>query len=350
MSLTVVVGTAKGGFILRTDDRQSWSMSGPFFKGWKVTAITRDAQGTFLCGTASDVYGAAIHKSTDLENWTQVKKGPSYPKEGTAGLKQIWKILPHERHYWAGVADAGLFRSDDDGDTWTAVEGLNGHRTRESWCPGAGGLCAHSILVDNASPERMWVGISAVGVFRSDDGGSTWHPRNDGVPAVLPDKDHPDIGFCVHAMAQDPDDPNLIYRQDHKGMFRTRDGGDHWENIENGLYSGFGFPLAQDPSTRRLFAVPLESDEYRIPEDGKLRVFKSDNGGDSWEAVTAGLPQQNAYIGVLRGAFDVDGLNPCGAYFGTTSGQIYASVDNGDSWHLLPGALPRIQCVTAFTD
>ena len=351
MGVTIVVGTVKGAFALRSDDsRGTWQIDGPLFKGWKVTAAARRSDGTWLLATASDVYGCAIHKSADLKEWRQVAKGPEYPKGGKRKLNQIWKLVVHDSACYAGVDEAGLFRSSDGGETWAPLAGLNEHRTREAWCPGAGGLCAHSILIDPADPKRIWCGISAVGVFRSDDGGESWQAKNEGVPVILEDKEFKEIGFCVHALAQDPDNAERIFRQDHRGMFRTADGGDRWERIENGLASGFGFPLVMDRRTRALFAVPLESDEYRMPKDGKLRVYRSTDGGDSWQALSKGLPQEHAYAGVLRAAVDVDHLDPCGVYMGTTSGDVYVTADAGESWTALPCRLPRINCVAAFVD
>lgn len=350
MSVIIIVGTAKGGFVFRSNDRRSWQIEGPFFKGWKITAVTRASDGTFLIGAASDVYGAAIHTSRDLKDWRQVPQGPAYPKESERELTQFWKLVAHDGVYYAGVSEAGLFRSEDHGESWQPLPGLNDHETRKAWVPGAGGLCAHSVLVDHANPKRLWCGISAVGVFRSDDGGATWHPKNDGVPVILEDKEFSEIGFCVHALAQDPDNADVIYRQDHRGMFRTKNGGDNWERIETGLPSGFGFPLVLDRGTKTLYAAPLESDEYRLPIEGKFQIFRSRNGGDAWEPLTNGLPQEHAYVSVLRGAMDADHLTPCGVYAGTTSGDVYISNNGGDDWSALPYRLPRVQCVAAFVE
>jgi len=191
----------------------------------------------------------------------------------------------------------------------------------------------------------MWCGISAVGVFRTDDGGRTWHPKNKGVTVVLEDKIYKDVGYCVHGLAQDPDNPSLIWRQDHRGMYRTRDGGDTWDKIERGLPSGFGFPIALHAKSRTLFALPLESDEFRMPPEGKLRVYRSTNGGDAWQPLIKGLPQGNSYDVVLRHALTVDTFDPAGVYFGTTAGALYASRDGGESWHTLPLVAPRIVCL-----
>lgn len=350
MPVTVVVGTAKGGFVCRSEDRLNWKIDGPFLKGWGVTAAARGPAGDWLVGTNSHVYGAAIHRSRDLREFTQASQGPAYAPESGAKLEQIWKIAPHGDRVYAGVAQAGLFVSDDKGDTWAPLNGLNQHRTRAAWQPGAGGLCCHAILFDHRNPRRMWCGISAVGVFRSDDGGETWHSKNNGVKHVLEDKDHKDIGFCVHGLAQDPDDPDRIYRQDHAGMFRTSDGGENWERNETGLSSRFGFPIAIDPHTKALFVAPLESDEFRLPVEGQLQIFRSRDGGDSWHALFRGLPQQHAYGAVMRGALAVDGIDPCGVYFGTTAGEMFASHDLGESWAALPCRLPRIHSVTVVAE
>ncbi len=351
MGVTIVVGTSKGAFLLRAEQsRAEWAIEGPLFKGWTVTAAERLASGAYLLGTSSFVYGAAIQKSTDWVNWKQVAQGPAYDADSGRKLTEIWRLTAHGDVCYAGVAEAGLFKSSDDGETWTAIPGLNDHSTRDGWQPGAGGLCAHAIVVDPRNDQRVWCGISAVGVFRSDDGGNHWIPQNAGVPVILEDNNCSEIGYCVHALAQDVDDPDVLYRQDHRGMFRSRDAGEAWERIENGLPSGFGFPLVMDPHTKHLFAAPLESDEYRLPRDGRLAIYRSTDGGDSWHDSSNGLPQDNAYSAVLRGAMDVDRLSPGGVYIGTTSGTVHVSRNGGDSWQTLPCSLPRIQCVKAFVD
>ncbi|MDP7017891.1 MAG: hypothetical protein QGG36_18950 [Pirellulaceae bacterium] len=356
---TLLIGTDRGLFIYRADEQRShWELSGPQFKGWKVTAAARDNGGRYFVGTTSWVYGAAIQYSDDLAEWDQAPQGPAYAaspepeQSGATGpaLTQIWRIHCSGSAYYAGVADAGLFRSLDRGRTWSPIESFNSHETRSAWMPGAGGLCAHSILVDRNDEQRIWCGVSAVGVFRSDDGGQSWRPKNKGVPVIIEDEKHCDIGFCVHALAMDPDDPSLLYRQDHKGMFRSRDGGDHWERNENGLPSGFGFPLTLDRPTRHLFCAPLESDEFRLPHEGRLRIYRSTDGGDSWAESGSGLDGEPVYASVMRGAMDGDHQSPGGVYFGTTSGDVFASCDGGEVWSRLPGRLPRIHCVAAFSD
>lgn len=348
--MRLLVGTVKGGFWFSSRDREAWTLDGPFFAGWKVTAGLRLADGRYLIGVASDIYGPALQVSEDGEAWTQIKAGPSYANGGDSKLRQIWTLEEHGDAIYAGVQDAGLFVSRDGAATWEPVLGLNEHETRPAWVPGAGGLCAHALLFDRSNPERMWVGISAVGVFRTEDGGATWVPKNEGVRTVLADKTHKDIGRCVHGLAQHPDDPDVIYRQDHSGMYRTSDGGDQWEKNETGLPAAFGFPISIDDSSKALFVAPQQSDQFRIPVDNRLQVYRSTDGGDSWHGASNGLPDANTFGTVLRGAMSVDGMDPGGVYFGTTSGGVYATADLGDHWTQLPASLPRVLHVSAWVD
>ena len=371
MGFALLVGTNKGAALLRADaSRQSWAINALRFKGWIVTAATRDHGGRYYVGVTSDVYGAAILTSDDFSDWRQLETAPRYqPTDlGNAmhnrvigatdpmgrldaksrNVDQIWRLHAVDDAVYAGVSEAGLFRSDDRGKSWEPVRGLNEHATRADWLPGFGGLCAHSILTDPGDPARIWVGISAAGVFRSDDGGETWAGKNDGVATSE--------GFCVHALTHDPEHPDVIYRQDHRGMYRSRDAGDSWQLIENGLpiaqlaenhRCAFGFPIAMDPASNAVYAVPLEGDNFRFPPGGKLRVYRTQDGGEHWEPLSRGLPD-DSYASVLRGAMAVDALDPCGVYFGTTAGTLYASRDGGNSWAQIPCVLPRILCVEAF--
>lgn len=350
MSVRLMVGTGKGGFWVSSDDRRAWKVSGPFFKGWKVTAGVRLADGRYMAAVASDIYGPALHVSRDGENWEQLPNGPAYPDGSDRRLRQVWTLRENRGVVYAGVQDAGLFTSSDGGESWDAVAGLNEHPSRAAWVPGAGGLCAHALLFDDRDPDRMWCGISAVGVFRTDDGGATWTPRNEGVPAALEDEHHKGIGTCVHALAQDPDDSDRIFRQDHLGMFRSGDGANRWERNERGLDATFGFPIVIDRTSKFLFAVPLEADQYRVPPGGALQVFRSTDAGDSWHSASAGLPAADAYGTVLRGAMAVDNLEPGGVYMGTTAGTLHVSADLGESWTNLPVILPRILHLSAWVD
>lgn len=350
MSVRLVVGTMKGGFVVQANAaRDAWTIADPIFKGWKLTAVRRLASGEFLAATASDVYGPALHRSRDLVEWEQIAEGPAWPAGSERKLKQVWFLQQVGERIFAGVDDAGLFESTDGGETWRPVAGLNEHPTRRGWFPGFGGMCCHSLLAGDDG-LRLWSGISAVGVFRSDDGGATWSTKNEGVPVVIEDEHHKDIGYCVHALVADPDDPDRIWRRDHRGMFRTLNGGDTWETIENGLPSTFGFPLVLDRNTKALYCFPLESDMVRLPAGGCFDVYRSTDGGDSWHPASAGLPREHAYMGVLRQAMAVDELDPCGVYIGTTAGTLHASNDGADSWQTLPCHLPRILCVEAFSD
>jgi photosystem II stability/assembly factor-like uncharacterized protein len=351
MRIVTIVGTEKGGFLCRSNgNRRDWTIEGPIFKGWRVTATARTPGGRYLLATASQVYGPGLHASPDLRNWKQIEQRPAYPEGGDRKLNQIWTIRCTPTRHYAGVDVAGLFMSEDDGESWNPVPGLNDHPTRGSWFPGAGGLCTHAVLVDPRRPERIWCGISAVGVWRSEDGGTSWQAKNQGVRCVIEDKDTAEIGYCVHGLAQDPDDADILYRQDHTGMYRSRNAGDSWERIENGLPSWFGFPIAIDPRTKNLYAFPMESDEYRMPVGGRFAIYRSRSGGDSWEPLTHGLPEEASYAGVLRGALALDGLEPAGVYVGSTAGDVFVTGNAGETWQRLPVRLPRVLSVAAYVE
>lgn len=339
--MKIAVGTEKGAYVL-DDSGGGWSVAGPMFPGWKVSAFGSAPDGTHLAAVGSNWFGIGIHRSEDFENWTQTDDPPAWPEETERKMEQVWTFHTVGDRIWAGVAEAGLFTSDDSGVTWEPVKGLNEHRTRDEWQPGFGGLCTHRVKVDR---DTQWVAISAVGVFRSEDGGATWEAKNDGVDAVgLPeDAPRPEVGYCVHCVAHDPDDPKRIWRQDHTGVYRTQDGGDNWERIENGLPANFGFVMWRDDASGRLFTIPLEADANRVPVDGALRVYRSDDDGDSWEVSGSGWSDAPQFTGVLRGAFDGDDN---GAFcFGTTGGKLWLTRDNGDHWEELDPAVPRIGAV-----
>jgi hypothetical protein len=349
MTVVLGIGTAKGAWFARSDDRERWEITGPALKGWEVSTLGVAPDGTFLAGTGSSWYGAAVHRSQDLEQWDQVIDGPGYPPEQGHTLERIWTFAPVGDALYCGVARAGLFRSDDNGQSWQPNAALNDHASSQYWQPGLGGLTLHRILGDPTDSGHLWVGISAVGVWETTDGGQTWETRNQGVNLAAPNE-HFDIGYCVHRIVNDPADPTHIWRQDHMGVYRTIDGGRTWERIQNGLPgSGFGFVMVRDPAGGALFNVPLESDEYRMPVDGRLRVYRSTDSGDSWHASGVGLPDHPFYTAVLRDAMDVDGLNPGGVYFGTTGGEVWCSCDTGDTWNRLPVNLPRISSIKVLS-
>lgn len=345
MTRTIAVGTDKGLFLVNNAD-SGWTISEPQFLGWQVTAFERLQSGTFLVGTSSAWFGPAIHRSDDALDWTQVAPGPRFDDSAGAELQQIWRFHETPTALYLGVAEAGLFRSDDEGLTWSHVTGLRGHESAAGWEPGAGGLCAHTILHHPTDPDRLWVGISAVGVFRSDNGGASWSLMNDGVQVTAPPESGAgyDIGYCVHALVLDPDNPDVLYRQEHRGLYRSDDGAQTWQDANDGVPSRFGFPLVMDHSTRRLFAVPQQSDEHRVPIDGRLRVYRSSDDARSWHDASDGLAEAPGYAGVLRTAMTTDhrGL----VAFGTTSGELYVTEDSGDSWSPVDVSLPRIFCVS----
>ena len=342
--MKIAVGTEKGAYLLE-ESGGSWNVGGPMLPGWKVSALGVAPDGTHLAAVGSNWFGIGIHRSDDFENWQQTETPPEWPSEHDRKMEQVWTFYTNGERIWAGVAEAGLFTSDDGGITWTPITGLNEHRTREDWQPGFGGLCAHRVMVDD---DTHWVSISAVGVFRSDDAGETWEPKNDGVATVgLPeDAPRPEVGYCVHCVAHDHANPHRIWRQDHSGVYRTDDGGDTWERIENGLPANFGFVMWRDAGSGRLFTIPLEASENRVPVGGALRVYRSDDDGDSWAVSGDGWSPASQFTGVLRGAFDGD--NEGTFCFGTTGGKLWLTRDNGDNWQELAPAFPRIGALRLF--
>lgn len=339
---TIAIGTEKGAFFLegRADH---WTVRGPLFPGWKVTAWGTAADGHHLAALASNWFGVSVHRSPDLRRWTQVDQGPRYPEGHHRRLEQIWTLDRVGDALYAGVAQAGLFRSSDHGDSWKLVAGLDRYPGAESWTPGLGGLAAHHLLQDG---NRLWVGVSAVGVLRSDDGGDTWARYDEGVTPVVDPTAPGGPGFCVHGLAHDPGDPDRLWRQDHSGVYRSFDGAESWERIESGLPASFGFPMLRDPTTGRLFVVPLDADTNRLPPSGRFRVWRSDNDGTSWQESGTGFPTRPTFTTVLRNAATTDGEG--GVFLGTTGGEVWASSDAGDHWLPLPITTPRILSLHAF--
>lgn len=348
-SVTILVGTTKGAFFFHSDaDRKNWEMTGPHLDGWEIYSLLGDSRNgdRIFAGTSHFVYGPTIRVSDDMgATWTQIEAGPGYSEESGNKLNRIWQIVPghasEQATLYAGVDEAGLFTSQDGGASWTEVSSLTQHPTHEEWWPGNGGLCLHTILVDPTNAKRMWIGISAVGCFRTDDGGESWKVCNTGLPGVATGTRTIEVGRCVHKIVQDPKDPNTLYLQFHGGVFKSTDAADTWHPIENGLPANFGFPMAIT-SEGDLFVIPLESDMQRHVKDGQLRVYRSRDGGESWASASKGLPDQPHYVGVLRDAMAVDTLEPPGIYFGTSMGEVFCSPDAGDSWMRLPGQFPRI--------
>ncbi len=353
--LLVLLGTKKGAFILDgRPDRRAWNLRGPLCDGWPIHHLNTDPEsGTLYAAGGNEWYGPAVWKSADVgATWTHSSAGLAYG-DGGPKVRTVWNVTPAHGVVYAGVQDAGLFRSEDDGATWSHVEGLRRHPSTPGWTPGAGGLCLHSIVPDAEDPRRLSIAISAVGTFVSTDGGTTWEARNRGVRAeFMPDR-YPETGQCVHKLAAAPGRPERLYQQNHCGVYRSDDRGDTWQEITGALPSDFGFPLVthpRDPET--IFTIPLSgADKGRHMIDGRAAVYRSRDAGASWTRLDRGLPQQGAFVGVLREAMAVDRLDPAGIYVGTSTGQLFASHDEGEHWELLADYLPPIWSVeTLLTD
>jgi len=347
--VSILLGTRKGAFILESDaSRKAWQVRGPYCETWPIHHLAWDAsQEALLAGGGSPWYGASVWRSTDnAETWTQSSEGLTYGEDGPK-IATIWNVTAANGSIYAGVEPAGLFRSDDGGGTWQHVRGLSDHPSRPEWQPGGGGLCLHSIAAHPTDRNRMWVGISAVGTFETTDGGSTWQTRNKGVRAGFLPEPAPEFGQCVHKLRLHPDRPDVLFQQNHTGVYRSDDAGASWTEITAGLPSEFGFPMVihpHDPKT--VFVIPLNGDDKgRYMSDGHAAVWRSQDEGNTWHRLDRGLPTSDAYLGVLREAMSVDRLDPIGVYFGTSTGQLFGSADEGASWNLIADYLPPIWSV-----
>jgi BNR/Asp-box repeat len=364
----ILVGTHKGAFVLTSDGkRERWEVSGPHFAGWDIYHVTgspADPDRLYASQTSS-WSGQVIQRSDDGgKSWEPA--GNKFAYDGKPGTHQWYDGTPHPWEFervwhlepslddpdtvWAGVEDAGLFRSADGGQSWQELPALREHRSGPDWQPGAGGMCLHTIILDPAHPGRMFAAISAAGAFRSDDAAATWRPINRGLQSEgIPDPDA-EVGHCVHRLAMHPSRPDVLYMQKHWDVMRTDDAGESWHEVSGNLPTDFGFPIdvhAHEPDT--VYVVPITSDAEHFPPDGRLRVYRSRTGGNEWEALTSGLPQEHCYVNVLRDAMAVDCLDECGVYFGTTGGQVYASADSGDHWAPIVRDLPAVLSVEAQT-
>jgi photosystem II stability/assembly factor-like uncharacterized protein len=314
---------------------------------------SRAGPGAIHAGGGDAWFGPAVWRSSDLgETWTHSSEGLAYAASEEP-IKSVWSLAPANGTLYAGVEPAGLFRSEDGGQSWQHVAGLRDHPSRAHWHPGGGGLILHSLVPHPTDRDQLWVAISAAGVFHTADGGTSWEPRNRGTRAdFLPEgQNYPDYGQCVHCLVMAPGRPEHLYQQNHCGMYRSRDGGRRWESIEGGLPSTFGFPAAVHPrEPETLYLVPLNGDiDGRYVPDGKAAVWRTRDGGASWEALRDGLPQENVFFNVLRQAMATDTLEPAGVYFGTNTGTLYASSDEGESWTCLAQHLPSVLSVETLT-
>jgi photosystem II stability/assembly factor-like uncharacterized protein len=391
-SVRVLVGTRKGGFILTSDGkRQNWNVSGPHFQGWEIYHMKGspvDPNRLFVSQT-SGWFGQVIQRSDDGgKTWTppgskpeELKTPEGFPKgesnkfvydtspqtgkpltthqfyDGTQHpweFKRVWHVEPSLSDpdtAYAGVEDAALFRTTDGGKTWHEIASLRGHGTGPKWQPGAGGMGLHTIILDPTNPKRMYVAISAAGAFRTDDGGKSWKPINRGLKSEYLPEPTPEIGFCVHRLAMHKSRPGVLFMQLHQGggAYRTDNAGDQWTEVKGNLPTDFGFPIdvnAHEPDT--VYVVPMDP-HMRVPPEGKLQVWRSKSGGNEWEPLGKGLPQKDCYVNVLRDAMAVDQLDKCGVYFGTTGGQVYCSPDGGDTWAPIVRDLPSVLSVEVQT-
>ncbi len=346
--ILVLVGTRKGAFIVESDvARRSWTVRGPFCETWPTNHVVGDPDsGTIYAGGGSEWFGPAVWRSTDLgASWTHSSAGLAYAV-GEEPIKSVWSLAAAHGELHAGVQPAGLFRSEDGGASWSHVRGLRDHPTRPEWQPGGAGLILHSLVPHPRDAARLWVAISAAGVFYTEDRGCTWQPRNRGTRNdYMPEEQrYPEFGQCVHCLVVAPRSHDRLYQQNHCGMYRSDDGGQRWESIEAGLPSSFGFAAAahpRDPDT--LYLLPLNGDSVgRYVPDGRAAVWRTRDAGRSWQDLRAGLPQENAFLTVLRQAMAADRLEPAGIYFGTHTGQLYASTDEGETWCCIAPYLPPI--------
>ncbi|MEO8218048.1 MAG: exo-alpha-sialidase [Acidobacteriota bacterium] len=356
--VVLLVGTMKGAFVLHANKaRDAWKTGGPYLAGSAVYAMamdTRDGRNRIWAGPHSMHWGGLLCSSDDFgRTWTNPDEANVKFPEGTgSALRQIWQIVPGRPDepdtLYCGVEPAALFVSQDGGASWSLTEGLWNHPHRPRWQPGGGGLCLHTILPDPEKKDQMRVAISSGGMYVTEDGGASWRASNKGVRAdFLPDK-HPEFGQCVHKVAQSAERPERMFLQNHWGLYRSDDRGETWTDIANGVPSDFGFPMVIHPADfDTAWIVPLESDGFRCTPEGKLRVYRTRNAGLQWEAMSAGLPHENAYETVLRDAMAVDALDPAGVYFGTRSGKLFASSDEGNQWSALLDGLPPIVSVKA---
>jgi photosystem II stability/assembly factor-like uncharacterized protein len=385
----VLVGTHKGAFVLESDGkRQKWDVSGPHFTGWEVYHMKGSPvdPNRLYASQTSGWFGQIIQRSDDGgKTWNApgggVTMGPEGMPHGESNkfvydtspetgkpltthqwydgtqhpweFKRVWHLEPSLTDpdtVYAGVEDAGLFRSTDGGRTWKEFAGLRGHGTGPKWQPGAGGMCLHTIILDPSDPERIYIAISAAGAFRTDDGGKTWKPINRGLKSQYIPNPEAEVGHCVHHIAMSPAKPGVLFMQKHWDVMRSDNAGDQWREVSGNLPTDFGFAIdvhAHEPET--VYVVPIKSDSEHFPLEGKLRVYRSRTGGNEWEELTKGLPQSNCYVNVLRDAMAVDSLDSCGLYFGTTGGQVYASADAGDTWAPIVRDLPAVFSVEAQT-
>jgi len=358
MTFLLAIGTGKGLYLARSeDDRKSWQVTGPHYPMNAVYAVAIDRRAgspRLLAGVTSSHFGPSLATTNDLgESWQEPDQAPvAFPADTGATLERVWQIAPgpasQPARIYVGTQPSALFVSDDGGASFQLVRGLWDHPHRPEWQPGFGGQAIHTVLPHPDDTGRTLVAMSAGGVYRTADGGASWNPSNTGIKAYFYPDPWPEFGQCVHKVARDPVDPERFYAQSHHGVYRSDDGGGSWTSIADGLPSDFGFPMVAHPRrTGVIWNFPITADTKRFPADQKCRVFRSADAGASWEALSHGLPAEPFYPSVLRDAMCADEGEPAGVYFGTRSGEVYASPDEGDSWAPVATHLPDVLCVRA---
>jgi photosystem II stability/assembly factor-like uncharacterized protein len=352
MPALLLVGTRKGLFLLRSDgERRNWELEGPLLTGWSIFHAMQDSRdGNLYVAANNFVYGGTVQRSSDLGKTWERAEGLGLPEDTGLKLEEVWHVEPGHKDepdtLFLGATPGALFRSDDKGETWEPVMGLVQHETRERWQPGAGGMCCHSIQIAPHEPKVMFAAISAAGTFRTDDGGETWVPLNKNVAADFMPDPYPEVGQCVHKLLLNAARPDRLWQQNHCGVYRSDDRGAEWERLDgNGLPSGFGFPLAIHPRDPEVaYVIPEEGAENRVTPDSRLGVYRTTDGGASWELLQNGLPQQ-AWASVMREGLASDTVDPAGIYFGTQSGSVFVSASEGDEWTEVARQLPPILSV-----
>ncbi|WP_007516382.1 WD40/YVTN/BNR-like repeat-containing protein [Pseudofrankia saprophytica] len=357
-TVLLVIGTRKGLWLARSrDGRASWEVTGPHHPMVEVYSAAIDTRGPVprvLVGLSSEWFGPNVAISDDLgASWREPATAPiAFPTGTDTALRRVWQITPgpvgEPDVVYAGVEPSALFRSTDGGRSFELVQGLWDHPHRPDWEPGYGGQAIHTVLPDPVDHKRITVAMSSGGVYRTLDGGENWSAANKGIKAgYLPDP-YPEFGQCVHKVAPCPVRPERLYAQNHGGVYRSDDGADSWVSIADGLPSDFGFAMVAHPSRRDvIYNFPLKADSERFPPDGRCRVYRSEDAGASWEPRTAGLPEEGFWTAVLRDSMCSDDADPAGVYFGSRTGEVYASRDEGDSWVRVAAHLPDVTCVRA---
>jgi hypothetical protein len=349
----LMVGTRKGAFVFTSKDgRRQWKASGPHLKGNEIHHMAYDRRtGRIFAAISSGHWGPTIAESADLGgDWKVSKTPPKFPKGSGLSVARVWQIAPGSEDepgvLYAGVEPACLFRSEDGGKSWSVNDALMNHKTRKKWTPGGGGLNLHTILLDPRDPRKMHIAISAVGTMYTKDGGASWKFQNKDVLADFSPVKYPVFGQCTHKLAANPSNPDVIFQQNHCGVYRSDDSGENWVDIRNNLPSRFGFPVAVDGNElKRAYVAPMEGDFSRIPPDGHFAVWGTDNAGKEWFKLDSGLPDKSYFL-VLRDGMVTDQEDPCGIYFGTSTGQLYASRDQGEHWAGVADTLPPVLSVS----